>query len=76
MLAYVCPSCLCNYIVQFSGQNVPGDDYGPRLLPGLCGSYFMEEHNHKCFKPLPRSLRIVYERQSAKWPHEPRLCLF
>ena len=42
---YVCHACTT--IAQLSGQNVPpGDDYGPGLLPGLCGLYFMEEHNH------------------------------
>ena len=39
----------------------PGDNYGPGLLPGLCGLFLMEEHNHKCFKSLPRSLRMAYD---------------
>ena len=39
----------------------PGDNYGPGLLPGLCGPYLMEEHDHKRFKSLPRSLRIAYD---------------
>ena len=42
----------CATIVQFSGQNVPGDHY--------C---LKEEHNHmyKRFKSLPRSLHIAYD---------------
>ena len=58
MLVYVCPS----HFAQSSGQNVPPrDNYGPGLLPGLCDLYLMEEHDHKRFKSLPRSLRIAYD---------------
>ena len=57
----------CATIAQFSGQNVPGDDYGPGLLPGLCGPYLMEECNrmHKRCKSLPRSLRIAFNFSNA-----------
>ena len=65
MLAYVCLSRLCNYCAIQWSKCVPGDDYGPGLLPGLCGPYLMKEHNHKCFKSLPRSLRIAYDFNDA-----------
>ena len=52
---------LCNSVAKMC----PGDDYGPGLLPGLCGPYLMKEHNHKCFKSLPRSLRIAYDFNDA-----------
>ena len=67
--ARVCMSVACATIAQFSNQNVPGDDYGPRLLPGLCGLYLMEEHNHKCFKSLPHSLHIAYDFSDALKTH-------
>ena len=65
MLAYVCPSRLCNYCTIQWPKCAPGDDYGPRLLPGLHGQDFMDEHNHKHFKSLPRSLRIVHDFSNA-----------
>ena len=58
IFAYVCPSRLRNYCTIQWPKCVPGDDYDPGLLPGLCDLYLMEEHNHKCFKSLPRSLHI------------------
>ena len=67
--ACVCMFVACATIAQFSGQNVPRDNYGPRLLPGLCGLYLMEEHNHKRFKSLPHSLRIVYDFNDALKTH-------
>ena len=69
MLAYVCPSRLHNYCTIQWPKCVPGDDYGPGLLPDLCGPYLMEEHNHKCFKSLPCSLRIVYDFSDALKMH-------
>ena len=65
ILAYVCLSCLHTYCAIQWPKYAPGDDYGLRLLPGLCGLYLMEEHNHKCFKYLPRSLRIAYDFSDA-----------
>ena len=49
----------------------PGDDYGPGRLPGLCVAriYLMEEHDHKCFKSLLRSLRIAYDFSDALKTH-------
>ena len=60
---YVWLSRLHNYCAIKWPKCAPRDDYGPRLLPGLCGLYFMEEHNHmyKRFKSVPCSLRIVYD---------------
>ena len=65
MLAYVYPSRLCNYCTIQWPKCAPRDDYGPGLLPVLCGPYLMEEHGHKCFKSLPRSLRIAYDFSDA-----------
>ena len=69
MLVYVCPShfvqCLCNSVAKMC----PVDDYGPGLLPGLGGPYLMQEHDHKRFKSLPRSLRIAYDFSDALKVH-------
>ena len=66
--AYVCPSRLCNYCT-IQWPKCAWDDYDPGLLPGLCGQYLMEEHNHKRFKSLPRSLRIAYDFSDAMKTH-------
>ena len=65
MRAYVCPSRLCNYCT-IQWPKCALDDYDPGLLPGL---YLMEEHNHKCFKSPPRSLRIAYDFSDAMKTH-------
>ena len=44
-------------------------DYGLGLLPGLCGLYLIEEHNHKRFKSLGCSLRIAYDFSDALKTH-------
>ena len=69
MLEYVCPSRLCNYCTIQWPKCAPGDDYSPGLLPGLCGPYLMEEHNHKRFKSLLRSLRNAYNFSDALKTH-------
>ena len=65
MLAYVCPSRLHNYCTIQWPNVPPGTIAAPGLLPGLCGPYLMEEHNHKHFKSLPRSLHIAYDFSNA-----------
>ena len=64
MLPYVHPSCLQNYCTIQWPKCATGDDYDPGLLPGLCGPYLMEEHNHKRLS-LPCSLRIAYDFSNA-----------
>ena len=54
MLAYVCPS-----------RFAPGYNYGPGLLPGLCGPYLIEEHDQKRFKSLLHSLHISCDFSDA-----------
>ena len=62
-LAHVCMSVtLCT--IEWP-KWAHGDNYGPGLLPGLCGLYPMEEHDHKRFKSLPHSLRIAYDFSDA-----------
>ena len=68
--AHVCMSVmlaqlLCNSVAKMCYR----DDYGPGLLPDLCGLYLMEEHNHKHFKSLPHSLRIAYDVSDALKTH-------
>ena len=62
---YVYPQRFCNYCTIQWPKCAPGDDYGPEILPGLCGPYLMEEHNHKHFTSLPRLLRIAYDFSDA-----------
>ena len=75
MLVYVCISAtLVQYnpmlvyvgssrFAQLSGQNVPP---GTITAPDYCLAcvariFSMEEHDHKRFKSLPRSLRMAYD---------------
>ena len=53
--------CISVTLAQLLHNSVAKMCPGPRLLPGLCGPYLMEEHN----KPLPRSLRIAYDFSNA-----------
>ena len=82
MLAYVCPSCFAQCLCNNKSKCALGDDYGPGLLSCLCGPYLMEEHNHKHFKSLPRSLHIAYDFSNTlkihlnphwQWPFYKRL---
>ena len=64
--ACVCMSVILAQLLHNSvAKMCPGDDYSPRLLPGPCDPYLMEEHNHKHFKSLPRSLHIAYNFSNA-----------
>ena len=65
ILAYVCPSRFAQFLRNSVAKMCPVDNYGPGLLPGLGGPYLMQEHDHKRFKSLPRSLRIAYDFSDA-----------
>ena len=64
MLTYVCPSCLGNYCAIQWPKCAPGTITAPEYCLA-CVTRILEEHNHRFFKSLSRSLRIAYNFSNA-----------